>query len=305
MWSAPLSALVVAYILYREIGYAGLIGIAAVFVVVPIQCESCVMIIKLYFLTTSCTTRCISFATTSHLIVKIDRSFNSAISAYTGKLSSKFRLQTAIKTDERVRLMDEIISGVQVIKMYAWEKPFCALVALARKLELRVVTKSSYIRGIYMTFNLFTTRMALYCTLISMLMFGTELSADKVFVLSFYFNILAHTMSSMFVRGFAELAECMVAIRRLQYFLAYEEFQGSNITFSKHLSSSYNGSINIESKQASNKASRQDLPYIDDDVDSYDDLNKTDDWKKHNGLVIVASDLLKNTANLIVGKFIK
>jgi len=67
--------------------------------------------------------------------------------AYTGKLSSKFHLQT-VKMDERVRLMDEIISGVQVIKMYAWEKSFCAMVELTRKLELRVVIKSSYIRGI-------------------------------------------------------------------------------------------------------------------------------------------------------------
>jgi len=39
MWSSPLSALIVAYILYQEVSYPGLIGIAAVFVVVPIQCE--------------------------------------------------------------------------------------------------------------------------------------------------------------------------------------------------------------------------------------------------------------------------
>lgn len=253
MWSAPLSALIVAYILYQEIGYAGLIGIAAIFVVVPIQ-------------------------------------------SYTGKLSSKFRLQTAIKTDERVRLMDEIISGVQVIKMYAWEKPFCAMIELARKLELRVVTKSSYIRGIYMTFNLFTTRMALYCTLVTMLMFGNELTADKVFVVSSYFNILAQTMTGMFVRGFAELAECMVAIRRLQGFLIFEEFQGTNIS---KISSDYS-SFSSDYKQTADH--KQDLPFIDDDVAEDQNLDENNDHKKQNGLMVIASDLLKNTADLIEEK---
>lgn len=197
--------------------------------------------------------------------------------------------------------MDEIISGVQVIKMYAWEKPFCALIETARKLELQVVIKSAYIRGIYMTFNLFTTRMALYATLISILLFGNELSADKVFVFSSYFNILAHTMSGMFVRGFAEIAECIVAVRRLQHFLMYEEFQ-DNIYTSNNFTASLNGSINSVSKQASNKTSKNDIPYIDDEIDNYENLDDSLEKRRHNGLIVLASDLLENTANLMGGK---
>lgn len=64
---------------------------------------------------------------------------------YTGKLSSKFRMQTALRTDERVRFMDEIISGVQVIKMYAWEIPFSKLITYARRMELKIVRKTSYV----------------------------------------------------------------------------------------------------------------------------------------------------------------
>ncbi|XP_046619595.1 ATP-binding cassette sub-family C member 4-like isoform X2 [Neodiprion virginianus] len=252
LWSAPISTLIITYFLYNKAGWAGIIGIAAVFIVVPLQ-------------------------------------------SYLGKLSSKYRLQTALKTDERVQLMDEIVSGVQVIKMYAWEKPFCALIELARKLELRVVTKTSYLRGIYMSFNLFTTRMALWGTMIAMVLFDQELTADTIFVISAYFNILAQTMSSMFVRGVAETAECMVAVRRLQYFLMYDEFQ----KVIGHTKYSSENNISRGSMQSVNQAPKSDLPYIDDELTDKSAVPDDYSREKANGVAILASDLLKDTVDLV------
>jgi len=40
-------------------------------------------------------------------------------------------------------------------------------------------------------------------------------------------------------------------------------------------------------------------------VEDYQNLNESNDYKKQNGLMIVASDLLKNTTDLIEGKFAK
>ncbi|PSN42283.1 Multidrug resistance-associated protein 4 [Blattella germanica] len=182
MWTAPLSALIVAYLLWTGAGYSALIGIGIVFLIVPLQ-------------------------------------------VYTGKLTSIYRRKTAIRTDERVRLMDEIISGIQVIKMYAWEKPFAHMVHLARKTELDAVIKTSYIRGLFMTFQITTTRLAMFGTIISLVLFGNNLSSDKVFVYQTYFTVLSFSMSMQFVRGVAEIAETLVSIKRLEEYLTLEEFK--------------------------------------------------------------------------------
>lgn len=50
-----------------------------------------------------------------------------------GSKTSEIRLQTANRTDERVHLMNEIIAGIHVIKMYAWELFFNNSIKHARK----------------------------------------------------------------------------------------------------------------------------------------------------------------------------
>lgn len=44
------------------------------------------------------------------------------------------RSKTAVLTDNRIRIMNEVVSGIRIIKMYAWEKPFSALVTEVRRL---------------------------------------------------------------------------------------------------------------------------------------------------------------------------
>lgn len=129
--------------------------------------------------------------------------------------------------------MDEIISGVQVIKFYAWELPFSRLIASARKMELKIVRKNAYVRALYMTFLLFTTRTGVFCTMLSIVMlYGTDqLTASKVFVISAYFSIVSLTMSQLFVRGVAEIAEALVAMKRLRNFLMLEEKTERSLTY--------------------------------------------------------------------------
>lgn len=51
------------------------------------------------------------------------------IQALMGRAFGKVRRGIAFYTDQRIRLMNEIISGMKVIKMYSWERSFADMIA--------------------------------------------------------------------------------------------------------------------------------------------------------------------------------
>ncbi|KAG6461025.1 multidrug resistance-associated protein 4 isoform X1 [Manduca sexta] len=145
------------------------------------------------------------------------------VQSYMSKLAARLRMRTACKTDERVRIMDEIISGMQVIKMYAWEKPFEQVVAMARKNEITCITSASYLRGVYLSFMVFTERLTLYITLLSYSLFGYQVTADIVFPLAQFFNTLQGTLSIIMSNAVSFLAEALISVQRLEAFMLFDE----------------------------------------------------------------------------------
>lgn len=147
------------------------------------------------------------------------------VQSYLSRLTSKLRMKIAIRTDERVRLMSEIISGIQVIKMYAWEKPFEKMVQEARRLEIKVVTGASYLRGLFLATMVFSERTSLFITLLSYTLMGHHISADKVFAMAQFYNILQLSMAIFYPQAIQLQAESKVSIKRLQDFLLQEEIE--------------------------------------------------------------------------------
>lgn len=165
---------------------------------------------------------------------------------YLGKKVSTFRLKTALRTDERVRLMNEIISGIQVIKMYAWEKPFAKLVSLARRYEIKMIRITSYMRGITLSFIMYSTRMSIFASILTYVLLGNDITAEKVFVLTCFYNILRQTMTVFFPQGISQVAEANVSINRLNKYLLYDETQIAKAVRKAELENKKNGSAKTE-----------------------------------------------------------
>ncbi|XP_060873208.1 ATP-binding cassette sub-family C member 4-like isoform X2 [Metopolophium dirhodum] len=167
------------------------------------------------------------------------------IQGWIGKKISEYRLNTAIRTDERVRLMNEIISGIQVIKMYTWEKPFANFVEYARRKEINEIKGSSYCRAVMLSFMAFHTRVAMVFSIFLYVVLGNYISAQQVFVITSYYNLLRNTMTGFFPQGIAMVAEMLISIKRLQNFLMYDENKNQTVNPSKSDKKAANSNRNI------------------------------------------------------------
>ena len=49
--------------------------------------------------------------------------------------------------DSRIKLMNEILNGIRVLKLYAWELSFKEKVLAIRKIELETLKKSAYLHA--------------------------------------------------------------------------------------------------------------------------------------------------------------
>ncbi|CAH1643264.1 unnamed protein product [Spodoptera littoralis] len=142
---------------------------------------------------------------------------------FLGTNTAYYRRGTAIKSDERVRLMKEIIMGMEVIKMYTWEQPFRKIIDIVRRHEIFYIKMTSYIRGVIMSFIMFTSRFGIFITVLLYVTYVNRITVENVFFLTCYYNITKQTMTLYFPQAVGHIAEMNVAIQRIRDYLLTEE----------------------------------------------------------------------------------
>ncbi|XP_054637104.1 multidrug resistance-associated protein 4 isoform X2 [Dunckerocampus dactyliophorus] len=140
-----------------------------------------------------------------------------------GRLFSKYRSKTAILTDSRIRTMNEVVSGIRIIKMYAWEKPFAALVSDVRRKEISQIMMSSYLRGLNMASFFCASKIIVFITFTLYVLLGNTITASRVFVTVSLYTAVRLTVSLFFPNAIEKLFEGRVSIRRIQEFLLLDE----------------------------------------------------------------------------------
>ncbi|RHZ60076.1 hypothetical protein Glove_359g26 [Diversispora epigaea] len=142
-------------------------------------------------------------------------------------LASKMRtLQKKQMTnkDDRIKLMNEILNGIKVIKLYAWESAFTKKISHIRNnLELNTLKKLGYLASIQSFTWASTPFLVSFATFAVYVTISDEpLTSEIVFVALTLFNLLQFPLT-VFPLVITSAIEAVVALKRVQDFLKADE----------------------------------------------------------------------------------
>ncbi|XP_067675325.1 multidrug resistance-associated protein 1-like isoform X2 [Haliotis asinina] len=137
--------------------------------------------------------------------------------------------ENAKHKDEKMKLLNEVLTGMKVLKLYAWEKCFGDKIHAAREKELECLKQLFSIRA----FSIFSWNAAPF--VISVVMFcgffylngDSILTAKSAFAIVSLLNLLRYAINQTPEVVF-DLIKADVSIKRLQEFFREDEF-GANI----------------------------------------------------------------------------
>uniref|UniRef100_A0A674EM84 Multidrug resistance-associated protein 4 n=1 Tax=Salmo trutta TaxID=8032 RepID=A0A674EM84_SALTR len=133
-----------------------------------------------------------------------------------GKLFGSLRSKTSALTDNRICTMNEVVSGIRIIKMYAWEKPFSALVNDVRREEISKIMSSSYLRGLNMASFFAASKIIVFITFAVYVLLGNTISASRVFVAVSLYGAIKITVTLFFPQAIEKVFETIISIRRIK-----------------------------------------------------------------------------------------
>ncbi|XP_071113612.1 multidrug resistance-associated protein 1-like [Haliotis cracherodii] len=131
--------------------------------------------------------------------------------------------------DEKMKLLNEVLTGIKVLKLHAWEKCFGDKLDAIRTKELSVLRRLYVVRA----FNVFSWNASTY--VISVVMFcgfyylngDSILSPRAAFAVVSLLNLLRFAISQTPEVVF-DITKASISVRRLQTFLREDEFEASS-----------------------------------------------------------------------------
>jgi ATP-binding cassette, subfamily C (CFTR/MRP), member 1 len=137
---------------------------------------------------------------------------------------AKMRIKVLKYSDMRVKMMNEILTGIRIIKFYAWERPFGKEVSGVRGKEMDALTKLAYTVAVGFSIILLSTPIVqpviVFVTYVNIQ--DEPLSAATAFTTVALFNLMRFPFAFM-PMGLLQYIQSKISLKRLERYLALPE----------------------------------------------------------------------------------
>ena len=147
-------------------------------------------------------------------------------------MTKKVQLKKMKFQDSRIKMMNEILSGIKVIKFYGWEISFKNIIGKIRNTELNYMKKMNLLS---ISSSFLWTCAPLVMTIVSFGSFillndGDKFTADVVFVSLSLFNILRFPLTVL-PGIITAIISAQVSITRISTFLLKDEINNDDVKY--------------------------------------------------------------------------
>jgi ATP-binding cassette subfamily C (CFTR/MRP) protein 1 len=134
------------------------------------------------------------------------------------------RVKVLKYSDMRVKMMNEILTGIRIIKFYAWERPFGREVSRVRGMEMEALTKLAYTVAVGFSIILLSTPIVqpviVFVTYVNIQ--DEPLTAATAFTTVALFNLMRFPFAFM-PMGLLQYIQSKISLKRLGRYLALPE----------------------------------------------------------------------------------
>ncbi|XP_070538811.1 ATP-binding cassette sub-family C member 4-like [Ptychodera flava] len=142
-----------------------------------------------------------------------------------GRCESYIRNHTVEHTDDRVKCLSEVITGMRDIKMHTWESPFTSKVRTLRSREVHRLAQSSTLQAIVFFLYCSWGLLSGFCTFLPYVLTGHVLQAYQVFYSLALYDILREYTFYDYPTALQYTFETKVSLRRIKKFLMLDEWK--------------------------------------------------------------------------------
>ncbi|KAI5754630.1 hypothetical protein M8J77_010162 [Diaphorina citri] len=139
------------------------------------------------------------------------------------KLTSHYRGKTYSTTDERIKIISEVISFIKLIKMYAWEKNFARKLDDTRRRELEYIKNTSYFQSLGLSIGPTAPVISAITSFVAHIASGNNLTASQAFSLVTIVNAQMRLAFFNLRVGTENIIDSNISFNRIKSILLMEE----------------------------------------------------------------------------------